>query len=295
MGNNRIFNEILEYGHIPLFGTISLLFLNILKKLKPGWRQIHSHITAGVLTILLGIVAEIIQTMLPGRAFELKDILSNTIGALSFLAFAYPFVENINMIKAGIRLMSLILIIAFMYPIYVAAIDTLHMQQEFPLLASFETERELRRWEDGDAQISKSLEHATHENCSLEVHFYPGRHQRFSSKYFMNNWSSYHVLMFDIFLTGESTIPLTVRIDDKDHNQSFDDRYNGKFILNPGMNHIAIDLEDIRNAPATRSMDMKNIALICLFSYELTEQRTLYIDNMRLTGEEGGISGGSGT
>jgi len=100
--------------------------------------------------------------------------------------------------------------------------------------------------------------------------------------YLHNDWRGYGSLSFDVFLEGPTPLEITVRINDRKHNDEFTDRYNKGFRLHPGDNHISIRLSDVKNAPRARMMDMGNITNICIFSYNLKEPRSMYFDNFRL-------------
>jgi hypothetical protein len=66
------------------------------------------------------------------------------------------------------------------------------------------------------------------------------------------------------------------------HDSEFSDRFNRRIILKPGLNHISINLEDIRKSPATRPMDMGNVTRICFFATGIAKPVTVYLDNIRL-------------
>jgi len=285
---NRLSIALFNFGHLPLFGLLALVILITLNKGSWPVENIRYYYIAGAVSVFIGFLIELIQIHIPGRFFELQDIILNFVGTATFLILSYTPGRYRKWTRIIGKSFSLIAILIAMSPVFIAIADTWQMQKNFPLINSFETSLEISRWEAKCSTITRSIQNASDKAHSLKILLDPATYPGASTKYFVCDWRGFTELCFDVFLTGESPIPITVRIDDKDHKQSFDDRYNGKCILNPGMNHIAIDLEDIRTAPTTRTMDMENIVLICLFSYELKEQRTLYIDNMRLIGEIGG-------
>ncbi|HPC47581.1 MAG TPA: succinyl-CoA synthetase subunit beta, partial [Deltaproteobacteria bacterium] len=96
------------------------------------------------------------------------------------------------------------------------------------------------------------------------------------------DWRGFESLAFDAYLEGTTPLPVTVRINDLEHNEQYSDRYNRTFTLKPGANRVVIDLHEVERSPAGRRMDMGRIALVCLFSYQLKEPRTVYLDNVRL-------------
>ena len=80
-------------------------------------------------------------------------------------------------------------------------------------------------------------------------------------------------------------IDLTCRVNDTAHNHRgyhYEDRFNRTYHLNPGWQTITIPLEEIRNAPRQRPMQMEAIDNFAIFAIRLTRPRTIYIDNVRL-------------
>lgn len=274
---SRILDEIFEFGHLPLFGLISLGFAVIFNR-NQTQAKARPFIYAWVITVLLGIVTEVIQIITPGRFFEIRDILFDAIGAGCFLTLAYPFPGKRIRLKAA----ALTVIIAGTIPVFLAAGDEITMRNSFPLLGSFESRLEMDRWCAKDSKISRSASHATHGEYSLEATLLPGEYPGISLNYFKRDWRKYDRLSFDTYLIGESSLRITVRIHDRDHNDEYSDRFNKSFVLNPCSNTVVIDLKEVMDAPKRRKMDMGNIVNICIFSYKLDEPRTLYFDNVRL-------------
>ena len=162
-----------------------------------------------------------------------------------------------------------------------SALDTLRTERDFPLISSFETRLEMDRWKSDEMHARVHL-HATHGEYSLRADLSPGEYPGVSLSYPPRDWRGYRTLVFDVFLDKAADMPLTVRINDLKHNEQYDDRYNGRFLLHPGENTILVDLGEVEHAPKGRSMDMGNISVLCMFSYNLKSPRTVYFDNFRL-------------
>jgi hypothetical protein len=124
--------------------------------------------------------------------------------------------------------------------------------------------------------------HSTDGVYSLQVHLNPGLYPGISLDYTTNDWRAYGILSFDIFLIGDSSLEIILRINDREHNNKYVDRFNRSLVLHPGANHIFIKLDEVKMAPQGRKMDMANITNICIFAYKLNKPRTVYFDNFRL-------------
>ena len=278
---SRTFDEVFEYGHLPLFGLIAIGFAFIFNRNKTQ-AQARPYVYAWMITVALGIITEIIQIIMPGRYFELHDMLFDAIGAGCFLIIAYPFPNNGIPAKRIFRAAALAVILAGTAPIFFAASDEITMHKSFPLIGSFESALEMGRWGGQESEISLSASHATHGEYSLKADLLPGEYPGISLNYLKRDWRGYDRLTFDVFLEWNTPQRITVRINDKDHNNEYDDRYNKSFVLDPGSNTVVIDLKEVKAAPKGRNMDMGNIVNTCIFSYHLAEPRTLYFDNFRL-------------
>lgn len=281
--NSRIINGITSYGHIPLFGFISMGILWLLSRGRNQACERKAYIQAGAMTVFLGILTEIIQIWTPSRTFKLTDILSDAIGAAVFLAFAYSFQKGIaRKARTLLRSSALFILLGMAYPIILATIDTVQMVMDSPLLSSFETSLEMTRWKSNASMIKRTKLHATDGEYALEVHLAPGIYPGVSMVHLINDWRDYTSLSFDAFLSGSSPLEITARINDEKHNQEYNDRFNKQFILQPNHNHITINLEEVKKSPSGRLMDMAHIQTICMFSHNLKESRKIYFDNFRL-------------
>jgi VanZ family protein len=282
--DSRTIDEIFNFGHLLLFGCIALGILWMLNKEKWPCKESSLFIKAGIITTLIGILTEFIQLFTPSRDFEIGDMFSDGLGAITFLCIAYSYKEGLTKKnKTIIMALSLVVMVLASWRIYPAAIDDWRMKRDFPLLGSFESYLEMSRWEvKDDKQISRVKSHATSGEYSLRVNLEPGMYPGVALVHHISDWTRYNALAYDVFLEGTTPLTITVRINDKQHNEQYLDRYNEEFILNPGSNHINIVLDDVRKAPQGRTMDMADITTFCIFSYKLKEPRTVYFDNFRL-------------
>ena len=177
---------------------------------------------------------------------------------------------------------SIMLIGICSLPTVTAFIEEQKMQRDFPLINSFERHFETARWEDLGSKITRTSVYATHGMFSLEINLGSGKYPGISTQYFFRNWQDYETLAFDIFLAENGPLEIVVRINDKEHNNDYYDRYNKTIELKPELNEVAIPLKDVMNSPKKRTMNMNNIARILIFSRDLKRKRTFFIDNIRL-------------
>ena len=89
-------------------------------------------------------------------------------------------------------------------------------------------------------------------------------------------------MTFTVFSCLEKPVTIWIRIHDVHHDESFEDRYNDSFSIQPGLNPISIPLSRVRGAPARREMDLMQVDGIMIFAVNPDETFTLYLDAPRL-------------
>ena len=153
---------------------------------------------------------------------------------------------------------------------------------------SFENEKDLDslEWKCGTV-FSLSGEHATSGEQSLKAEFYPTPkgsrdiYPGLTLKNFNPDWSDYDVLCFDVYNPEETTVPLAIRIDDRD-NPTYADRFNRKIALDPGEKSIKIPLANLITSGAKQQLRLSQIDGISLFLVDPWKKNTLYFDSFRL-------------
>ncbi len=80
-----------------------------------------------------------------------------------------------------------------------------------------------------------------------------------------SDWSAFRELHFQVFSDNAADIIFTLKIYDERHNQNYNDRFNQRLIIRPGLNEIRVDLIQVRDAPVDRRLDLANISGVQLF------------------------------
>ncbi len=281
MNNNRPLDELFNFGHIPLFGIVSLAILKILKHGRDPTHKRH-YVISGACTALLGIVTECLQLFIPERSFTISDIFRDALGACTFLVFVYPFRSTHARMQKICRISCAGCIAVALIPVVLAITDSISMHKNFPVICSFENRLEVSRWNTQKCKITISRKHATHGEFSLKLNLRPGGLPGIATRYLPGDWQKKNKLACDIYLEGTNSLNMTLRIQDSNYNGTLADTYHEIFVLLPGKNSIEINLDTVQNAPAGRLMDLGTIAKMYIFSYKLQSYRTLYVDNIRV-------------
>lgn len=280
---HRLIKDTWDAGHLVLFGLISFAFFHSKKQAH------HSLLKQVFVTtffcLLLGTAIEFAQ-LLFNREFSRDDIINDMIGGylgLCMLFIAKHTEKNINRVIAG--LFFIILSIIGLRNFEQHLLDEYRMRTDFPVLADFENKLEESRWENKLVNTQYSTRYSTSGNNALQVEYLRGRYPNISLEHFMRNWSGYQQLSFSVYNPEPAILNFTLKIDDYQHvknGRRFTDRLNKKIQLQQGWNHINIPVEEIRQAPRQRSMDISQINTVSLFTDKLEKPVTIYLDNMRL-------------
>ncbi|MFQ6032509.1 MAG: hypothetical protein ACE5K2_06265, partial [Candidatus Zixiibacteriota bacterium] len=130
--------------------------------------------------------------------------------------------------------------------------------------------------------FSLSDEQATHGEKSLRLELYPSDYPGLTPMIEKRDWSRYDALRFDIYNPQYEAVTLTVRIDDRKDYPNYADRYNKRFILKPGINHVRIPLDTFVTSGTDRKLDLKNIYRVLIFMARPERRVVLYVDYIRL-------------
>lgn len=151
------------------------------------------------------------------------------------------------------------------------------------VLFDFESDAELDRlrWKC-HVLFSLSDEHVTHGNRSLRIELYPSNYSGLNPMLKENDWRSYATLCFDIYNPEGKEICVSVRVDAREDCPDYNDRYNKKFILQPGMNHMRIPLDTLLTSGTQRKLDIKKIHKLLIFLARSERKVVLYVDYIRL-------------
>jgi len=151
------------------------------------------------------------------------------------------------------------------------------------ILFDFESEEELKKlnWEC-HKWFELSEDHATSGKHSLRVILPPGRYPGIDFQGLKKDWSEGKYLKMDIFNPGEAGLKLHIRIDDNKSGWEYADRFDIKFELRTGMNHLSIPTDSIRTNIRSKPLHLAEIKRLMVLVPNNSRKRDLHIDNIRL-------------
>ncbi len=108
---------------------------------------------------------------------------------------------------------------------------------------------------------------------------YPGLYPELPTQ----DWRGYKEFSFDIYNPSAQSVPLGIRIDDKKDFPDYPDRFNKRFDLAPGPNHIVIPLAEMVTSGSGRHLDVSTIFRFMVFVPHPKTKVTLFADYLHLT------------
>jgi VanZ family protein len=282
--SSQVVKDIWDTGHVVFFCTLIIVLLktSLLKK-KDTW--IHLCFIS-ILCLVAGMLIEVIQLNV-GRSFEIKDLWNDLLGG--YLGFLFVLILKKNS-KMWIMISSsfLILLILFIVlrPVCFSIEDEFIIENQFPVLADFETTHELGRWDTNLAKLHYEYKFVRQGRSAMQINFFPGKYPDITLRVFHNNWVGYNALHFSVYSTDKYPVTINLKIYDSQHisnGYNFSDRFNRELILRSGWNDFDIPVKDILEAPHDRLMDLANIVSVSLFLDHLNDSMTIYFDGLRLS------------
>ena len=151
------------------------------------------------------------------------------------------------------------------------------------VLNDFETDADLDRihWQCR-ALFSLSSEYVTSGRQSLKMELFPAAYPGLALKINEGDWRRFESIVFDIYNPQDETLEITVRIDDRPDYPDYGDRYNDRYALLPGGNHIRIPISSLRTSGSGRPLNLKTIKRFLFFLVDTQKIYTFYVDDIRL-------------
>lgn len=276
-----------DFLHVPGFALVVAALLVGFDTSYEATRRRRFRRLLGVCAVaaVIGVGIEVIQWLVAGSA-DPWDVARDGGGIVIAALWAASRWRDVRVAaRRLLRSTALALAVGFLLPTLGALADEAHARRQFPVLADFSTRAELTRfgWSTQSRAVLEPADRADSGHRVLHLFLSPGTYPGLTFEFFPRDWRGWSHFVLVCTNPGSTPFPLTIRINDLKHNQEYTDRYNGTFMLVPGVSEIRILLADVEAAPRTRKLDLGNVALVVAFSYNLQEPRELLIHQLRLT------------
>ncbi len=244
-----------------------------------------AHILVVCLTAFtLGIVIEFVQPLV-GRQASLLDAFYNLLGcaAAGLCMLRHQLGKPLVCVSSASMLLAVSLIQPGIY-----GLETQRQRAQLPTLLDWEQPLNRLYWQPSQSShatlSAPPRDWPTEARQVARIDLMPAKYPGISLQHLWPNWTNYKTLEVELWSKEKTTFDLVVRIHDNEHNHELTDRYNRAFTITPGLNRLSIPLTDVQSAPATRSMQLDQIAEIILFAMEPVSSRSFYLGPVRLDG-----------
>lgn len=284
--NEVFWKELLDAGHLLLFGFVALVFYNIFLAVE-GMAS-RRYVSALVVSMLLALLVEEVQPFV-GRTASLEDFINGGFGILIALSGLWLWnQQDTRTLKLFYFLVSVLIVVNALRPAWHEWKVISWRDANFPVLADFEDEIELSLWrtqaggKGEPTRISLTRDNATHANLSLAVHTGGGSWAGIAYRASNLDWHQFSKLSLDVNNPAEPFV-LHVRIDDDGDVSKYGMRFEKAYPLSSGLNKIEIGMDEIENGPRRRKLNTRMIDRLILFTGKNEPRRSFYIDNLILS------------
>lgn len=275
--SSTLVNAVWNFGHIVFFTVLMLLVQSFVPLVR--WQQ---WLLVTLIALVVGVLIEYIQHFI-GREASADDVLHNMFGIWLGLFWGQKATPLVWLMRG----LSVVLLAPALWFVAQLAVADVVMRYQFPLINSFESRYELQQIH------THSVIAATRQVDSLSVHGEHSLHVTLNAQKYAGfrlvgpygDWSGYTFLEMDFYNPDSEPLDLTLKISDRTHDEGvnkFADRFNQRLHLLSGWNKVRIAVNDIRDAPQNRQMNMDEISGLAIFAEQLHRPRQFYWDNIHL-------------
>lgn len=271
--------------HVLVFAVVALA-LRFAIVVFAGINTTHSTIIAGLMAFALSIFSEAIQ--IPGpRDASVHDLLADWLGAIAALLFATTLSAEMRVRRTGritIAAIATALLFIALWPLLTVSIAYTERYTQLPTLVSFDSRFGHVFHRPSHSSI-ETIRDSINERNVGEITLEDGKWPGIIFQGIWPDWREFSTLVLEFGLDDESPLNVNIRVHDLSHkfgSQPRDDRFDTTFTLQPGFGTLMIPLEQIRNAPIDRLMDMSEIDAIIIFCSREDIGRVFQLADIRL-------------
>jgi hypothetical protein len=284
--------------HAPMFGSLVVIGLwawNQFKSIPVGTfhykRQIIGR--AFVMVLMMSVCGVLMEAMqaLTSRSSSIHDALANLSGATAGAAIyvGYEFRSRSNGIRRYLvwSIAGLIASLCLWWASKDAVatlVDVRRVTTRFPILSSFETDSEFRRWYFRESWRSPGDIGVTHGKRSMRVRYdvtdFPGP----TLVEMYPDWTSMKALCLDVTVdknAADLVVRLVVKVTDGAHDGTHEDTFHQTFELRRGESRsIQIDRDSLVAGPDTRELDLRDIRYLDLMLDRPSTPTVVFFDHV---------------
>lgn len=303
--DSSLWNRLFDAGHVVVYGVVALTAFRLIRR-RLGTRSARpyaTHALALAVTTVLGAATEGLQALGLGDA-SLGDLGRDFLGAAGFLLASIAFgriAPHSGQLRGTRRLAAAIgALVAFVIalaPLADTILAYLQRDASFPVLCSFDQRWERTFFRAGDGAVldraappeawvrspeAEAPSSRPRSDLAGRLTFHPAEYPGLVIHELAPDWRGHGKFVFDAYSELDSTVSLELRLNDARHDNSWADRFNRVLAIHPGANRIEISLDEVRNAPRGRTMEMERMRTLVLFAPRPARTFAIWLDDFRL-------------
>jgi hypothetical protein len=245
--------DVFNFGHIIAFFVVFSAWQYI-KPCNMWW-----HVLVALIGVLVVSVAIEFAQSISGRNASVDDILKNMVGTCCGIFFSGAWSGRARLVKGALILGVLLSCAEVVRGLYIDAL----MFQQFPVINQFNSFAEKDRVRTD--QRARILFTKVENTSAMAVELQGGSYTGIAIPGFYGDWNGYNEFVFDIFNPSEAILSIALKITDAQHDkgpQGYSHRFNRRLVVNPGWNSYVIPVQQIRQGPEDRPLDLSSIRYV---------------------------------
>jgi hypothetical protein len=276
--SGRIVDALWPIGHVTVFAFWSFLLLEYQPSMKAASVK-KQFLLLTLFCLTFGVFIEVVQPYF-GRSEEAGDVYMDYVGVLLAIVVA-----NRHRLHWFFKVSYFVLLTYLLIPTAMTVFDEAKVRYEFPIIASFDQEIALTRWQADQPLTLTTPQQLPDANKMMRVTFVKRKYSGVALRHFEGDWTGYEQLIVRFYNPNPNTLPVTLIMTDKHYNdgeKTSKNRFDKKLDIKPGLNEMAFPLAMIKAGVELREMDLSQMAGVDFYMYKLTEPVHLYIDRLYL-------------
>ena len=279
--DNLWWREVFNSGHVILFLFISFVLYFQLSATLRFSNSAIIYLIVLVTGLLLGVTIELLQGLLQREA-SVDDLYRNFFGIISGLGMVSLRHQTLLPNKILMLIFSLGFLLLGTCSLFQISGHYIQRANAFPVILDFNEGwfNSFVRFNRAEMEVYSGKADDNHR--LFRIRFDAGRYPGVAIIEPVPDWSAYSNLRFKVVSGHDKNMDLFVRIHDRKHDHNYQDRFNQKLIIHPGLNEVVIPLAQIEKGPLNRDLDLANIAGLIIFMSKVEKSQLLEISNIYL-------------
>jgi len=257
---NLWWRELFNSGHTFLFIFISLGLYSSLNAACKISNTLILHLVVLMGGLFIGGIIELLQGLV-GREPSAVDLSRDLFGIIAG-SIAIVFMRQKMLINRMLLSLAMLICIGLgSYSLIQISWHYVLRSRAFPMIVGFDESwsNSFVRYNNSEFQ-GLSVIQSRDGDKRYKIKFDSGKYPGVSMIEPEKDWSDYRELRFKVYSENAQEVSLVLRVHDAQHNQNYKDRFNRKYIIQPGINEIIVELIDIMDAPIGRKLDLSDVA-----------------------------------